>query len=334
MTVNKRARPHFLTWFSKRGLVVCAFLTVSLLPVFADAFDVLLGTGAAGSFSHFTGRTICRIITKHAGDIQCKVVSAPDDVYNLTNLQGGSLDMVLVDSLLLHDAIGKTGYFEFMDISYDNLRALIPLYDVPIALVVRKDANVHTLEDLKGKRINAGAPRSLRHLAVDTIMKVKNWSKRDFRLIEELPSSHAQDTMAFCHGTIQGMLHIGVHPDPSLQKLFRLCKAGLIDMRDKDIEKLVNTHPAFSKTDIAGNTYPSQPRAVITFGTRMMLIASGDLDDQTVHRIIGALYEQQQKLTRAHPALSDITAQKVEKEQMGLPLHPGAVKYFTEKGLQ
>ncbi|MCP3893577.1 MAG: hypothetical protein GY706_02975, partial [Bacteroides sp.] len=62
-------------------------------------------------------------------------VDAPDDVHNLTNLRGGSLDIGLIDSRMLHDAINKPGDFEFLDISYENLRVLVPLYYTPVTLV-------------------------------------------------------------------------------------------------------------------------------------------------------------------------------------------------------
>ena len=242
------------------------------------------------------------------------------------------MDVGLIDSIMVHDAINKTGYFEFLDISYDNLRTIVLLYDVPITLVVRRDANIHSLEELKGKRINAGAPRSLQHLAFDTIMKAKNWSKQDFSLVAELPVSQSQDTMAFCHGTTQAMVHIGVHPDPSLQQSFRLCKAGLVDMNDKDIEKLVNDHPAFSKIDIDSDTYPSYPKGLITFGTIVMLIATGDLDNQTVYNIIAALDSNRKHLQRVHPALSSFTVDAARTKSAGLKFHPGAEKYFLEHG--
>ena len=333
MITNKHFIRSCLIRFFKRVPIISLFLIVGLFPSAVNAFDILLGTGEAGTFSHFTGRTICRIINKHAEDMNCKTVPAPDDVHNLTNLQGGSLDIGLIDSRMLHDAVKKTGYFEFLDISYDNLRALFPLYDVPVTLVVREDAGITSLAELKGKRINAGAPRSLQHFAVDTIMKAKNWSKGDFRLVEKLPASQSQDTMAFCHGTVQAMVHIGVHPDSSLQQLFRLCKAGLVNMYDNDIEKLVNDHPAFWKIDIAANTYPSQSKGVTTFGTRAMLVVSEDLDEKTVYRIIDAIYSSRKRLKRAHSALAPFSEDMARKNDAGIELHPGAAKYFSEHGM-
>ncbi len=333
MITNKHATHNGFIRFFKRVPIVFVLLIVTLFPFSANAFDILLGTGEAGTFSHFTGRTICRIINKHAEDMNCKTVPASDNVHNLTNLQGGSLDIGLIDSRMLHDAMNKTGYFEFLDISYDNLRALIPLYDVPVTLVVRSDAGITSLAELKGKRINAGAPRSLQHLAVDTIMKAKNWSKGDFRLVEKLTASQSQDTMAFCHGTVQAMVHIGVHPDSSLQQLFSLCKAGLVNMDDNDIEKLVNDHPAFSKINIAANTYPSYPKGVTTFGTRAVLVASEGLDEQTVYKIIDAIYSSRNRLKRAHRAIAPFFEDMAQKDDAGIKLHPGAVKYYSEHGM-
>jgi len=333
MIVNKRTKPFCFIRLFTRASIVSIFLIIALFPFSVHAFDILLGTGKTGSFSHFTGRTLCRMINRDTADISCKVVPAPSDVYNLTNLQGGSLDIVLIDSLMLHDAINKTGYFEFLDISYDNLRTVVPLYDVPNTLVARSDADISSLEMLKGKRVNAGAPRSPQHLVLDTIMKAKNWSKQDFRLIEELPASLSQDTMAFCHGTIQAMVHIGVHPDSSLQQLFRICEADLVNMDDKDIEKLVSDHPAFFPIRIARDMYPPHSGAVTTFGTRVALIASGDLDEQTVYKIINVIYSSQDLLRRSHPALSSFDVDKTEKNESELQLHPGAAKFFKDKGM-
>ena len=317
---------------TKRLPIIYLILIVGacVFPFTVHAFDIRLGTGPSGTFSHFSGRMICRAVNSHTSDIDCRVVPAPDDVHNLTNLRGGSLDIVLVDSRMLLDAIDKTGLFEFLDISYENLRVLAPLYDIPITLVVRGDAGVAELKDLKGKRVNAGNSRSLQYLAVETILKAKNWSKKDFSLIGELPPSQSQDTMAFCHGTMQAMVHIGVHPDSSLQQLFRLCKADVVNMDDSDIENLVADSAAFWKIDIAADTYSAHPEAVTTFGTRAMLVASEDLDEETVYQIIAAMDKNQERLANAHPALSLFSVATAKKGGGDLPFHPSATKYYSE----
>ena len=121
---------------------------------------MLLGTGVAGGFSHFTGRAICRILNRSPGELNCQVIACVRTIIdNLTNLNGGSLDLALLDSRLLYDAMTRKGQFQFLDIRYDNLGALLPLYQLPILLVARVDAGIAGLSDLKGKRINIGIAR-------------------------------------------------------------------------------------------------------------------------------------------------------------------------------
>ena len=333
MNTNKTATLGGFIRFLRRAPILLFLVAVGgLSPGPAGAFDVLLGTEKEGSFSHFAGRAICRMINRQAGDLDCRAVPASGDVHNLTNLQGGSLDMALVDSRMLHDAVNKKGYFEFLDIRYDGLHAVAPLYQLPITLVARKDARIGSLADLKGKRINAGAPRSAAHLAVDTILDAKGWTEADFGLVDELSASQSQDSMAFCHGSIQAMVHIGVHPDPSLKQLFRLCGAVLVDMDDDDIRKLIRDHGAFSRIEIAPSTYPSQPRPVATFGTSVVLVAGGSLDVQTAYRIVEALDRSRQSLRGAHPALTSFSVDSARQMGVKIHLHPGTVRYLEGKG--
>jgi TRAP transporter TAXI family solute receptor len=331
MTASKQQKHSRRRRGLRRTAIICLIFLFGWLPPYtADAFDILLGTGEAESFSHFAGRLVCRIVNRHAQDIRCLVQPGSGDMDNLTNLQSGSLDIGLVDSRMLHDAVSNSGYFEFLDIRYDQLRALMPLYDTPLALVVRRDAAIGSVEALRGKRINAGGPRSREHLAVGTIMSAKGWTPADFSLFAELSASNSQDRMAFCHGSVQAMVHVGVHPDSSLKQLVDLCQAELVNLYDDDIERLVKGHPAFFPCEIAANTYPRQAEAVRTFGTRTILIASENLDDETVFKIMDAVNRYRARFKAAHPALAAHADFGPWKGEMGIPLHPGAVRYFSE----
>ncbi len=282
--------------------LVVLFLVI-FSPLTTSAFELLLGTGEKGSFSHFTGRTICRLISVNS-EFSCKTIPAPDSYHNLTNLKSGSLDIALIDSRMLHDAFNKSGSFKFLDITYDSLRTLASLYTVPITLVARDDAKILSLDDLQGKRFNAGAPLSPQHLAADNIMLAKGWTKKDFNPLGELPANHAQDTLAFSGGTVQAMLHIGVHPDPKLAHLLKRAKAALVDMDDPDIEKLVNDHSGFFKASIPAGTYETNPGEVVTLGTQVTLVASEDIEDTTVSAVLAVIFQNKEQLKKAHSSLS------------------------------
>ena len=309
--------------------ILVVFMILGFCCVPANALDILIGTSKAGTSSHFTGRLIERVVSKQVKDFNCKTVPASGDIHNLTNLLEGSLDISLIDSRMLHDAINKIGNFKFLDIDYQNLTVLAPLYDVPFTLIVGDKVGITNLDGLKGKRINIGAPLSLQRLSIETILAAKNWSKNNFSLVAEISDSQSQDTMAFCHGTIDAMIHVGVHPDPSLQQLFKLCKAKTADMNDTDIQSLVHRHPAFSKFTIPSGTYPSQTSDIITFGTQTLLVASQNFDEETAYAILNAIYRNHKKFSNAHPSL---TLKKPDIKQMsyaGIKLHAGTLKYFS-----
>ena len=321
-----------MTNFIKRVTMLFAAVVLGTLPWVADAGDVLLGTGAAGDFSHFTGRVICRILNRSPGELNCRVIPASDDLHNLTNLNGGSLDLALLDSRLLHDAMTRKGRFQFLDIRYDNLGGLLPLYDLPILLVARGDAGIAGLSDLKGKRINIGIARTRVREAVDFIMTVKGWAKTDFKLVQELPATLSQDAMAFCHGSVDAMVHIGVHPDSALQQLMDLCAAVPVDMDDDDITRAVNETPAVSPLMIPAAAYPGLEKPVASFGTTILLVASGSLDDETSMAIMAALEKHQASLKSIHPALAHFSVKPADDPDIGLSLHPGAAAYFASQG--
>jgi TRAP transporter TAXI family solute receptor len=313
----------------RRVPILYMVLALGLMPACAGAFEILIGTGEPGTFSYFSGRIIARVVSKHAPAITCKTIPSSGDVHNLTNLKQGSLDLALIDSRMLYDAITKKGNFEFLDIRYDNLRGLMPLGDIPLTLVVRSDASIASLDELKGKRINAGIPRTPRHLATRMVMQAKGWEKRDFSLFAEISTSLSQDTMAFCHGTVQAMVHLGVHPAPSVQQLLQRCDAVLLGINDTDIAAMVQSNPALKLTAIEAGTYPEQAQRIETIGSQIILVATEDLDEETAYAIVEALYSNPQRLRDAHPALAMNPMPPHDGKIAGAVLHPGAVLYFS-----
>lgn len=229
----------------------------------------------------------------------------------------------------MHDAINKTGNFKFIDIDYQTLQILTTIYDVPLTLIVGNNRGISNLEDLKGKRINVGAPLSIEHLAFETILTVKHWSNNHFSMAAEISDSQSQDSMAFCHGTIDAMIHIGVHPDPSLTQLFRRCNAKIANMNDTDVESLITRHPSFLKFVIPSGTYPSQKTGIIRFATQTYLVTSQTLDGETAFKILDAIYKNRKRFFNGHPSL---VLEKMDIKQIadtGLKLHAGALKYFS-----
>lgn len=309
---------------------ILLFISLSFLSPLCHAYDLLLGTGESGSFSFFTGRTICRAVNRHADGIDCTTVPTSEKANTLTNLQGGSLDMALVNSKVVNDAMYHSGDFRFLGINYYNLRLVLPMYRVPISIVARLDAKVNVMADLQGKRVNSGAPSSINTLVFNQIMTAMGWKKSQFSLLQSLPATSSQDVIAFNNGTVQAMLHIGVHPDKKLAQSLSNSKGKIVGITEPAIDRLVGQKVGYTKSFIGSGLYPSLPEKIQTLALETMLIATEDTDDEIVETVLEAIFLSQKILRQAHPSLLAEELEFAEATGCEILSHPAAVQYILD----
>jgi len=297
-------------------IVICAFSLIAALVIIgsssipASSFELIIGTGPDGSFSHHSGKLLCRIFAKQTEEINCSLSESNDPIDNLTNVQGGSLDLALVDSLLLGESTIGQGAFQYLDINYDLIRIVTPLYEVPLTLIVRDDADISTIDQLPGKRINTGSFGSPEKNLFEMFMDTQGWTQDQFPVFADLSSSLSQDKIAFRQGDVQILVHKGVHPDNDITQLMEDEGASLIGFTSDSMVDLIISNPSLSRQDIQKSTYPSLTEKLATFGTTMTLISSADLDDETVLSLITALEQNKQLLQTMHPVLSSFNIDK------------------------
>ena len=278
-------------------------------PIPASSFELIIGTGPDGSFSHHSGKLLCRIIAKQSREITCSLSDTGDPIDNLTNVQGGSLDLAIVDSLVLAESTIGKGAFQYLDIKYDLIRIITPLYEVPLTLIVRSDANMPTIEQLPGKRINTGTFGSPENQLFEMFMRTQGWTEEMFPVFAELSPSLSQDKLAFRQGDVQ-ILVKGVHPDNDIKQLMNDTKASIVGFSSSGMVDLIIANPSLSRQNLNKFTYPSLSEKLSTFGTTMTLIASADLDDEIVVSLVTALEQNKQLLQAVHPALSSFDIDK------------------------
>ena len=320
----------------KRRLVlllhIVLFLLISLTPAqSAKAFELLVGTGMPGTFSQFTARALCRILARQNEELTCTPISSDDELDILTNVQGGSLDLALVDSQLLSESLSSKGSFKFLDISYEQLRIITPLYNIPIIFIVRPDADIDSYQQLTGKRINVGPPGSQVKYLIKTFMSAMGWTEKDFSLVTELSSSMYQDKIAFSQGTVQAMVHRGVHPDPAIGQLLSQGQAHLIGLEGDGVKKTIALYPGVSQQDLTETGYRSQPGPLKTFGTTMVLVTSADMDNETVRFVTKTLSENKSFFRAVHPSMSAFSVNVKPELYGGIKVHEAALQWVSGK---
>jgi len=312
--------------------LVLGFVLVSFgKPQATLAQEILIGTGSPAGVYHQVGRAICRLVGRSVTDMSCAARPTAGSLSNLENVRVGALDFGLVQSDLQFHAVQKTGPFEFTDATYESLRALFSVHSEPFTVVARQDSGVTKLDDLRGRSVNLGNPGSGQRATMDVVMDAKGWSKDDFLLAEELPAE--QQFFALCHGRIQVMVYTVGHPNESVTKATELCDSRLVEISGPEVEALIAAHPYFAATQIPGGLYRNNPDAVGTFGVKATVVASEDLDDDLAYEITKSIFENLDQFRKMHPAFADLSANKMMREGLSAPLHPGAERYFLEKGM-
>lgn len=318
---------------SGNPLCVFAFLVVltilfSCLAAPAVCYELLIGTDGPGEFSHYAGKAVCRAISRNNPGVTCRTVAGENYTDSLTNVQSGSLDLALVNSKMIYDAFHSAGYFQYIDIDYDALRLLMPLYREPVTLVSAAKEAIFTIDDLPGKRINGGAPTSLHDLVLKDLLLASDWKEKDFAVYLNLSPANSQDYLALLTGSIQAMLHIGMHPDRKLENRFQNRTARLVGIDSPAVTTLITSQSGYRRCTIAPKTYENQQEKISTLALETYLITSADTDAETVNMILSAIYSAKERLQQAHPAfLERRTSVEVLNEGYLHP-HPEAILFF------
>ena len=302
----------------------------------ARAADVIIGAGDEAPVHFHVGRAICRAISKSIEGETCQTEriegrDAAEPLAVLGEVRNGAIEIGIVQSDWVHHAFTGSGPVEFMDVGFENLRILLLLHGEPFTVVARRDAGISKLADLAGKRVNIGVPGSDQRVVMQQVMTAMGWSRDSFTLADELTGP--EQSLALCHDRIQAMVAIVAHPDAGLAKTMALCDAELVEIAGAEIAGLIADKPYFTVTEIPAGTYENQTAAVKTFGVRVVAVVSEDMSDQTAYDIVQAVFGNFDSFKRIHPALRQLRLQDMKSEGDGAPMHPGAIRKFSEIGM-
>ncbi|MCK9512337.1 MAG: TAXI family TRAP transporter solute-binding subunit [Pigmentiphaga sp.] len=293
---------------------------------------VSIGTGGVTGVYYAAGGAICRLVNKDRAEhgTRCSVESTGGSVFNVNTIKAGELDLGVVQSDIGYNAYNGEGQFKDAG-KFDKLRSVFSLHPEPFTVVSRKELNAKSFDDLKGKRFNVGNPGSGTRASLEQYLAARGWTLKDFALAAELrPDEHGA---ALCDGKIDGFIYAVGHPSANIQDPTTTCGARLTPLTGEAVDKLVAEFPYFAKVNIPGGMYPNNPDDVPTYGVTATFVTSSDVPEQSIYLITKAVFENFEDFKKLHPALAHLEKEDMVKNGLSAPLHPGAEKYFKEKGL-
>jgi hypothetical protein len=292
---------------------------------------ITIGTGGVTGVYYSAGGAICRLLNKDRKDhgIRCSVESTGGSAYNVNAIRTGDLDFGMVQSDVQYNAAQGLGAFQ-KDGAFKELRAVFSVHPEPFTVLARPDANVKTFEDFKGKRFNIGNPGSGTRASMEELLDALGWKISDFSLASELKAD--EHGPALCDNKIDGFFYAVGHPSANIQDPITTCGAKLVPITGPAVDKLVSEKPYYAKVTIPGGLYQGNPDPIETYGVLATLVTSEKTPEDVVYQLVKAVFENFDEFKRLHPALANLDSAKMVKDGLSVPLHPGALKYYKEKG--
>jgi TRAP transporter TAXI family solute receptor len=292
---------------------------------------ITIGTGGVTGVYYAAGGAICRLVNKDRAKhgIRCSVESTGGSVFNINTIKAGELDLGVAQSDVHYNAVKGAGQFQ-KDGPFKELRAVFALHPEPVTVVARKEANVKSFADFKGKRFNVGNPGSGTRASLEELIGAMGWKLSDFSLASELKAD--EHGPALCDGKIDGFIYLVGHPAANIQDPTTVCGAKLVSVTGPAVDKLVKEKPYYAKATIPGGLYPNNAQATETYGVLATMVTSSKVPADTIYNLTKAVFDNFDEFKKLHPALANLNPQNMVKDGLSAPLHDGAAKYYKEKG--
>jgi TRAP transporter TAXI family solute receptor len=310
--------------FAGRALAAAVILTASL-PAKADQFVNVLTGGTSGVY-YPLGVALSNIYGKLPG-VKASVQSTKASVENLNLLQQGrgEIGFTLGDSLSMAWQGNEEVGFKA---KLDKLRAVAGIYPNYIQIVASADSGIKTLADLKGKRISVGAPKSGTELNARAVFAAAGMTYADFARVEYLAFAESVDLMK--NRQIDATLQSAGLGVASIRDLSNAIPIVVVPIPEDVIGKIGDA--AYVPATIPANTYGGQAADVPTAAVKNFLVTHSGVSEQTVYDMTKGIFDNLDQLQAAHAAAKAIKLD-ANTAKAPVPLHPGAAKFYREKGL-
>jgi len=299
---------------------------------------ISIGTGGPTGVYFVAGNAICRLVHKEAAEgskqkrqhgLRCSAPSTGGSNYNIGQIKEGELDFGVAQSDWQYHAHNGSDAWEGK--KFDKLRAVFSVHPEPLHIIVSGNSGITGWDGLKGKRVNIGNAGSGQRGTMEFLMKEQGWTKSDFALATELTSS--EQSKALCDGKIDAYIYTVGVPNAGVSAATDGCGAKIVSFDNDLAQRLVKDKPYYAWATVPKGTYKTTDADVRTFGVMATVVTSADVPEDVVYEVTRAVVENIEDFRKLHPAFQRLDPKAMAKEGLSAPLHPGAAKYFKEKGL-
>lgn len=312
---------------TRRSAIAAAFLA-GILPKAAPAQErqrFLLVTGAAGGAFNEYGPALARVVAPRA-PIDLDVQATAGSNENIRAVSTGDADLGLINLGPAYDAWENRHAFRSGGGSYRNLRALFPMYETPFSLVALRASGIASLAELEGRTVGvgpAGGPSQLFFAGLAKVLQLTT------RIVTGSPADQARRLLA---GEVDAFWFGAGLPVAAFVEVLEKADARVLGLGEAEIAAFRAAFPYVSPFEIPAGIYKGQDVPLRTAAVWNFVVASDRMPEEPAYLLTRAALDGSAELAAELPVAAGTAAANVAADTF-MPLHPGAVRYYREKGI-
>ncbi|MGA4449210.1 TAXI family TRAP transporter solute-binding subunit [Ectopseudomonas chengduensis] len=302
-----------------------AAITASTAVLAAPTFINVLTGGTSGVY-YPIGVALSQLYSNGIEGSKTSVQATKASVENLNLLEAGrgELAFALGDSVAdAWNGVEDAGF----KAPLKKIRAIAGTYPNYIQIVANAESGIKTLEDLKGKRISVGAPKSGTELNARAIFEAAGLTYKDMGKVEFLP--YAESVELIKNRQLDATLQSSGLGMAAIRDLASTMKISFVAIPAEVTAKIDNA--AYEAATIPAGTYDGQDADVPTVAITNILVSHEGVSDEVAYQMTKLMFDNLGRLGTAHSAAQDIKLETAT-QNLPIPLHPGAERFYKEAG--
>ncbi len=288
-----------------------------------------IATGGTGGTYYPVGGALAQIISEHIPGVSAAAQTGAGSKANCNLIRTHEIESALTQNNVAYWAYKGTEFFEEQG-PVENLRGIASLYPEMIQIVARKSENINSISDLRGKKVVVGAPGSGTEIDARRILAAHGITYDD---IDEDFMGFSGATQKLKDNQADAAFQTAGYPTSSIIDLSATSDIVLVPIEEDMISKLIDENKYYTKAVIPAGTYKGIDVDIPTVSLMAIWAVDANQPTDLIYQITKTLWEHRDELEKVHDKCKEITFDTA-LDGIGIPLHPGAEKYYREKGHQ
>lgn len=309
-------------------LIVVVSMVVSTAVMASDPSMISVSTGGTGGTYYPLGTAIANTMQEYL-DFYATAESTGGSVENARYLSSGETDVAFVESIVADWAYNADNMFK-EDQPAENIRGFLSLYPNVMQTIVKKGSGIDGYADLKGKRVAVGVAGGSTPFNMEVVLEAYGvgWDE-----IQPEYLGYTQSMDLLKDDRVDAVLVDAAPPNASIMDIEAMHDIKILEIEEDKIEKINEKYPFFSPpVVIPGGTYSSIEEDITSTGSVACLFTRAELSEEFVYNMLKTIFEHRDEIVSKHEAGKSIQLESA-LNAISVPMHPGALKYYKEKGI-